>query len=108
MTLKHILVHLDASARTEERLALAVTLARRHGARLTGLFSESGSLGPGIVGQRDPAALSADVAAARTAFEARTAEAGTGALPPFVDLTPLFRGAPLRRERFHEDLVHPV
>jgi nucleotide-binding universal stress UspA family protein len=75
MTLKHLLVHLDASPRTEERLALAVTMARRHGARLTGLFSEGSSLGPGIVGRRDPAALAADVAAARTAFEARTAEA---------------------------------
>jgi hypothetical protein len=33
MPLKHLLVHLDATARTEERLALAVTLARRFGAR---------------------------------------------------------------------------
>jgi len=75
MTLKHLLVHLDAGPRTEERLALAVGLARRFGARLTGLFSESGSLGPGIVGRRDPAAVAADMAAARAAFEARTAEA---------------------------------
>jgi nucleotide-binding universal stress UspA family protein len=76
MTLKHLLVHLDASPRTEERLALAVTLARRFGARLTGLFAESGSMGPGIGERRDPAALAADTARARAGFEARTA--GTG------------------------------
>jgi nucleotide-binding universal stress UspA family protein len=75
VTLKHLLVHLDASPRSEERLTLSVSLARRFGARLTGLFSESGSLGPGIVGQRDPAAVAADLAAARAAFETRTAEA---------------------------------
>jgi nucleotide-binding universal stress UspA family protein len=75
MPLKHLLVHLDASPRTEERLNLAVNLARRFGARLTGLFSESGSLGHGIVGVRDPAAVAADLAAVRAAFEARTAEA---------------------------------
>jgi nucleotide-binding universal stress UspA family protein len=76
MTLKHLLVHLDASPRTEERLSLAVTLARRFDARLTGLFSESGSLGPGIVGKRDPDAVAADRAAARAAFETRTRDAG--------------------------------
>jgi nucleotide-binding universal stress UspA family protein len=72
MTLKHLLVHLDASPRTEERLALAVTLARRFGARLTGLFAESGAMGPGIAERRDPERLAADRTAARSAFEART------------------------------------
>ncbi|MGE0417228.1 MAG: universal stress protein [Acetobacteraceae bacterium] len=38
MALKDILVHLDTGARTNARLATAATLARRHGARLTGLF----------------------------------------------------------------------
>ncbi len=38
MALKDILVHLDAGARSATRLATAAALARRHGARLTGLF----------------------------------------------------------------------
>jgi nucleotide-binding universal stress UspA family protein len=37
MPLKDILVHLDASARSEVRLAIAAGLAARHGAHLTGL-----------------------------------------------------------------------
>ena len=77
MPLKHLLVHLDATARTEERLSLAVTLARRFGARLTGLFAESGAMGPGIAERRDPERLAADRAAARVAFDARTAGLAT-------------------------------
>ncbi|HXZ00427.1 MAG TPA: universal stress protein [Stellaceae bacterium] len=38
MAIKDILVHLDASARSEVRLAVAADLARRHGAHLTALF----------------------------------------------------------------------
>jgi len=48
------------------------------------------------------------LAHAKDALSRAFADAGTGALPPFVDLTPLFRGAPVRRDRFREDLVHPV
>jgi nucleotide-binding universal stress UspA family protein len=40
MPLRSILVHLTASPRCEARLKLAVDVARRHGARLTGLFSQ--------------------------------------------------------------------
>jgi len=40
MNLRSILVHLTASPRCEARLNLAVDLARRNGARLTGLFSQ--------------------------------------------------------------------
>jgi hypothetical protein len=36
--LKDLMVHLDESQRTSDRLALAATLSRRHGARLTGVF----------------------------------------------------------------------
>lgn len=36
--MKHILVHIDASARTAERLALAQQLATRHGSRLTAFY----------------------------------------------------------------------
>jgi nucleotide-binding universal stress UspA family protein len=73
MTLKHLLVHLDASPRAEERLELAVALARRFDARLTGLFSESGAMGPGIAERRDPERLASDLATVRRAFEERTA-----------------------------------
>lgn len=38
MRLKDILVHLDGSERSDERLRLAVDLARRHGAHLSGLY----------------------------------------------------------------------
>ncbi|WP_333825846.1 universal stress protein [Pinisolibacter sp.] len=41
MTLANILVHLDSSPRCAVRTALAVKLAARHGARLTGLFAET-------------------------------------------------------------------
>lgn len=42
MSLKNLLVHLDHSDRSAVRLDLAVALARRHGARLVGLFAECG------------------------------------------------------------------
>jgi nucleotide-binding universal stress UspA family protein len=38
--LKDLLVHLDASERTAARLSIAVSLARAHGARLTGIFGQ--------------------------------------------------------------------
>lgn len=38
MSLKDILVHLDRSPKCGARLALAISLARQHGARLTGLY----------------------------------------------------------------------
>lgn len=72
MGLKHLLVHVDASPRAAERVALAATLARRSGARVTGLFAESTAFGPGIADRRDPAQLAEDEATARRTFEART------------------------------------
>ena len=76
MPLKHLLVHMDSGPRAAERLALAVALARRHGARLTGLFAESGSLGASAVGQRDPENVARAMAEARAAFQARAGDAG--------------------------------
>ena len=35
-------------------------------------------------------------------------EAGTGSVPSFVDLSPLFRGASTGTRGYDEDLVHPV
>jgi nucleotide-binding universal stress UspA family protein len=40
MTVANILVHLDSTPRTTARLALALRIAERAGARLTGLFAE--------------------------------------------------------------------
>jgi len=72
MGLKHLLVHVDASPRSSERVALAATVARRTGARVTGLFAESGAMGPGIGERRTPDLLAADEAIARRNFEERT------------------------------------
>ncbi len=40
--MRNLLVHLDSSATTRGRLALAAKVARRHDARLVGLFAQSG------------------------------------------------------------------
>jgi hypothetical protein len=76
MDLKDLLVHLDSGPRTTERVALSLTLARRHGARLTGLFAESTNLGGSLVGRRDRANLARAAAEARARFEAACAPAG--------------------------------
>lgn len=72
MTLRHLLVHLDTSERCAVRLQLAVDLARRFDATLTGLFAEND---PHVmtVAALDPAgALALDAAAAETKFRERT------------------------------------
>ena len=45
MTIRSILVEIDRDARNPERLTLAVNLAERHGAHLTGLFAYAGLSG---------------------------------------------------------------
>lgn len=79
MTYKHLLVHVDASRHAPERIDLAVALARRFGARLTGLFAELASFGPSLVGRRSAEDLARAAEAARAAFEARTGPAGVEA-----------------------------
>jgi hypothetical protein len=76
MELKDLLVHLDTSRRAPERLALAAALARRFGARLTGLFAELSSLGPSLLGRRSPEDLARAAESARAAFLERSAAAG--------------------------------
>ncbi|ALK09921.1 universal stress protein [Blastochloris viridis] len=77
MALATIVVHLDSSPRTAVRLALAVRLATRFGARLTGLFAEmSEAYRVGLVATWPSAEHVAATAAARTVFEAATAELG--------------------------------
>ncbi len=76
MELKDLLVHLDSGARAAERLGLAVALARRHGARLTGLFAESAALGSSLLGRRDPENVARAAADALARFEVACAAAG--------------------------------
>ena len=79
MTYTDVLVHLDSGSRSPERLELAIALARRHGARLTGLFAESAVLGQSLVGRRAPDAMAKAAQAARAAFEARAGASGVPA-----------------------------
>ncbi|WP_029009270.1 universal stress protein [Azospirillum halopraeferens] len=73
MTLKNLLVHRDGGPRSAERLAVAVDLARRHGARLTGLFARCAAPRTvGIVTQWPSPAYAAAAAADRDAFAAAT------------------------------------
>jgi nucleotide-binding universal stress UspA family protein len=75
MDLKDLVVHLDSGARAPERLGLAVTLARRHGARLTGMFAERTTLGGSLVGRRERANVARAAAEVRSRFEAACAAA---------------------------------
>jgi len=85
MTLANILVHLDSSPRCEARTALAVTLAARHGARLTGLFAETSSAHRvGVVATWPSEDHVARAGAAEAAFTAATASLGDKAA--FVDI----------------------
>lgn len=83
--LANLLVHLDSSPRTAERLALAVALATRHGAHLTGLFAETAL--PHRVGVVATWPSDGYIAAATAAGEAfRAATAALGDKATFVDL----------------------
>lgn len=74
MSLKNLMVHLDQSMRTQARLELAVTLARRHQARLVGVF---GQLAPsqrvGVVATWPTQAYTEAAAASKAQFEHATA-----------------------------------
>lgn len=76
MTMKHLLVHVDASERASARLAFAVALAQRFQARLTGLFAQKESYGPSLVARRASDRLLEAMDAARAGFEAATRDAG--------------------------------
>ena len=79
MEFKDLLVHVDSGPRAAERLGLAIALARRHGARLTGLFAERAVLGGTLVGRRDPANVERAAGEVRGRFEAACAGAGVAA-----------------------------
>jgi nucleotide-binding universal stress UspA family protein len=72
--LKNLLVHLDQSERTPVRLAMAVSLARQHQARLTGVFGQRAKAQQvGIVATWPSAEYSDAAQAAKAAFERATA-----------------------------------
>ncbi|MGQ9365828.1 universal stress protein [Azospirillum sp. A39] len=75
MAFKDILVHLDDGERCAERLDVAVRLAQAHGARLTGLFAQSETSGPGVVARRASDRLSEAAGQVQAAFTAKV-EAG--------------------------------
>jgi nucleotide-binding universal stress UspA family protein len=74
MPLKNLMVHLDQDARSASRLALAVTLARRHQARLVGVFGQlAASQQVGTVSSWPTPAYTEAAAASKAAFEQASA-----------------------------------
>ncbi len=85
MILGNILVHLDSKPRTAQRLSLAVRIATRVGARLTGVFAEKADAHVvGTVATWPSPHYTAAVESARQAFE--TGAASLGDRTTFVDL----------------------
>ncbi len=76
MTFKDLLVHVDSTPLAARRVDLALQVAARFGARVTGLFAESGQLGPSIVARRGPDQRAAALAQARQLFDERVAAIG--------------------------------
>jgi nucleotide-binding universal stress UspA family protein len=77
--MKDILVQLDGSERSEQRLDLAISLAERLGARLIGLFAQSETDGPSVVARRPSAYLQAAAEHGETVFHRKVAAAGLSA-----------------------------
>jgi nucleotide-binding universal stress UspA family protein len=74
--IKHLLVHVDGSERSSGRTRIALGLARRFQARLTGLFAEAEVLGGSLVGRRSRERFMEAAQQARATFLARTANSG--------------------------------
>jgi nucleotide-binding universal stress UspA family protein len=84
MTLANFLVHLDSGPRAAVRVALAVRLAERTGARLTGLFAETAEAHfVGVVAVWPSATYTSALEAARATFLAATS--GLGERATFID-----------------------
>ena len=73
---KHLLVHVDSSDGAVGRLELAVTVARRFGSKLTGLFAETDSLGASVVARRSPQNVEKAKAKAKALFESVAVHTG--------------------------------
>lgn len=74
MIVRNMIVHLDSTPRSGDRLTLAVTLARRFGARLVGVFAEADS--KLIGGTAAEAEVNAGYEKTADAFAAATGAAG--------------------------------
>ncbi|HEX8963747.1 MAG TPA: universal stress protein [Rhodocyclaceae bacterium] len=69
MVLKNLMVHLDGGTRTAARLDMAVALARRHQARLVGVFGQRAeAMHIGVVPRWPPAAYTQAASDSETAF----------------------------------------
>lgn len=101
MSLKNIMVHLDQAPRTDARLRLAADLARRHGARLVGVFAQRGQPHQvGVVAQWP----SPEYAAAAADSQAQFAQATAGlAKAEWQDLN---RGSDAEVERLLTEKAH--
>lgn len=127
MTFKDLLVHVDSSTLAARRLEVALAVGARLGARVTGLFAESGQIGPSIVARRSPAQRAAALAQARELFDARVAASGVSGrwwqvesgeyaqltdwavqCCRYVDLVVLGQPPESERGRVPEDLVQQV
>jgi nucleotide-binding universal stress UspA family protein len=86
MAIRNLLVHLDSTPRAKARLRLAIALARRHGARIAGVFGEGTSLGGTLLGRRSPQAMDRAAGEAREAFEVATR--GTGIDASWLAIAP--------------------
>lgn len=74
MVLKNLLVHLDSSGHSAHRLAVAVDLAARHRARLSGIFAECAQAHRvGVVASWPSEAYAQAAEASRQGFEQATA-----------------------------------
>lgn len=76
MSIKDILVHLDGDTTDGAAVTAAVGLAKRCGARLTGLFARTEIHGPALVARRPSEALLAAAATAAATFAAQAGPAG--------------------------------
>ena len=74
MAIRNIMVHLDLGPRTEKRLGLAVSLARKHGARLVGVFGQlADAQRVGVVAAWPPEEYREAAEASRKLFDAGVA-----------------------------------
>ena len=79
MTLKHILVHVDESERSEVRLDLAIDLAQKRSALLTGFFAENDPQVMTVAALNPEAVLAPTAARAEASFRERIGAAGVHA-----------------------------
>ncbi len=74
MAIRNVMVHLDQGPRTEQRLGLAVALARKHGARLVGVFAQlADAQRVGVVASWPPEEYREAAEASRRLFDAGVA-----------------------------------